>query len=240
MLGVLCCGLLLVGAVDRRGYRLHFSCTFVGMPFPVSLQTILLDQTKLQLFVPDAIAVRFAYEKGAIPFPYWSQVWPAAKALAQFILQRPHYTGGKKVLELGGGLGLPSLVAARNAQQVLCTDVAAEAVDIVRQSAAHLHLQNFRADVLDWQYVPQALQADVLLLSDINYEPAAFAAMQRVIDFFLNQGTTILLSTPQRLMAKNFIAPLLAHCTRQQEIAVVHERSQVPITIIVVEQKDFS
>lgn len=204
------------------------------MPFPINLQSVFLREQSIELFVPDATFIREAYEKGAISFPYWSQVWPAAKALAEFLLQHPPYTSEKKVLELGGGLGLPSLVAARNAQRVLCTDVAPEAIEIVKRSAAHLRLQNFVADILDWQHIPQTLEADVLLLSDINYEPSAFATMQKVVASFLAKGTIILLSTPQRLMAKDFVAPLLRHCTLQEEIAVRQQEKQVAVTVMVL------
>ena len=66
--------------------------------------------------------------QATIAFPYWSKVWPSAEALALFILQHPEYIAGKMVVELGAGLGLPSLVAAQMAASVLCTDYEPEAV----------------------------------------------------------------------------------------------------------------
>jgi predicted nicotinamide N-methyase len=213
---------------------LLFFPSLLHMLFSLHLQTMELAGTPVAIFVPELDAVKAMYEEGAIHFPYWSQVWPAAKALAQFLLLNPSYTNGKSVLEIGAGLGLPSLVAARNAARVLCTDHVPEAVAVARQSAEHNRLQNFTADVLDWQHLPKGLKADVLLLSDINYEPAAFDTLQKVIAAFLQGGTTIVLSTPQRLMARTFIAPLLANCTRQEEIVVLQKESEVPITVLVL------
>jgi predicted nicotinamide N-methyase len=215
-------------------------CTFARMRFPLVLQSILLQQEQIKLYVPDGKAVRDAYEKRSIPFPYWSRVWPSAIALAGFLLQHPHYTKKKKVVELGAGLGLPSLIAANNAIHVLCTDMMAEAVAVVQQSIAYLHLQNVAAEVLDWRHLPQDMEADVLLLSDINYEPAAFALLQEVMALFLQRGTTIILSTPQRLMAKDFIAPLLVDCTKQEELTVSHNSENVAITVVVLEKKNVS
>lgn len=212
-------------------------CTFAGMHFPLVLQNIPLQQGRVELYVPVANAVRDAYKKGMIPFPYWSQVWPAAKALAEFLLQHPHYTEKQRVVELGAGLGLPSLVAARTAAHVLCTDMVAEAVAAVRQSVAHQNLPNVAAEVLDWQGLPQGLLADVVLLSDINYEPAAFALLQTVIASFLQKGTTIILSTPQRLMARDFIAPLLVDSIQQEEVCVPHEGEEVMITVVVLRRE---
>lgn len=208
------------------------------MYFPLHLQTVSVQQEQLQLYVPEEEAVRNAYKKGDIPFPYWSQIWPAAKALAGFLLQHPHCTEKKKVVELGAGLGLPSLVAARNATHVLCTDMVPEAVATVQQSAAHLNLQNVAVEVLDWRHLPKDLKTDVLLLSDINYEPAAFALLQDVITLFLQKRATIILSTPQRLMAKDFIAPLLVDCTQQEEIKVLHNGENIAIAVVMLESKN--
>ena len=40
--------------------------------------------------------------------PYWAELWPAARALAAALPEVP----GLRVIELGAGLGVPSLVAA--------------------------------------------------------------------------------------------------------------------------------
>ena len=42
--------------------------------------------------------------------PYWAELWPSAVALARVIARRP--LTGRRVLELGCGLGLPALAAA--------------------------------------------------------------------------------------------------------------------------------
>jgi predicted nicotinamide N-methyase len=206
------------------------------MSFLLHLQQFAVDESLMELFVPDAGAVKKAWQSGDIPFPYWSQVWPSAKALATFLVQQPSFVRDKTVLELGAGLGLPSLVAARFAAQVRCTDYAPEAVDIAAASAAEAGLKNMTASVLDWQHLPPGLHADVLLLSDINYVPEAFAQLSFVIAGFLSQGTTVLLSTPQRLMAKDFLVPLLADCQQQKEIEVSHEGKNVVITVMVLKK----
>lgn len=212
-----------------------FLCTFAPMQFPLTWQTISLQQEPVGLYVPDARAVKTAYDGGSISSPYWSQVWPAAKALAQFILANEALLVSKNVLEIGAGLGLPSLVAARFAASVHCTDVSPEAIDIVQASAERLNLKNVYPSVLDWQQLPADLTPDVLLLSDINYEPAAFHHLQTVVKSFLDKNTRILLSTPQRLVAKEFILPLLKHCIFQQEVEVAHNGTKVATAVLVLE-----
>lgn len=206
------------------------------MRFPLLLQKIVLEGSETELFVPDENAVRGAYEKGEIHFPYWSQVWPAAKALAQFLVHHPEYTAGKRVLEIGAGLGLPSIVAARNASFVLCTDYASDAVAIAGQSAQHHSLQNFQAAVLDWNHLPGDLEAGVLLLSDINYEPGALASVKTLIHQFTGSSATVILSTPQRLMAKEFISSLFELCVSQEEMTVVHAGQHVSVSVLVMQK----
>jgi len=204
------------------------------MNFPLQLQKIEFHNGVVELFVPEATAVKEAYQKEKIAFPFWSQVWPAAKALTQFLLTNSFYTENKSVLEIGAGLGLPSLVAARNATAVLCTDSSTEAVQVVAQSATYCALTNFTTAVLDWHHLPQDLVADVLLLSDINYEPDAFPALRKMLDHFLEKGTTVLLSTPQRLMAKAFVLALLPHCIKQEELLVKDGNENVIVTVMVL------
>jgi hypothetical protein len=52
--------------------------------------------------------------------PYWADLWPSARALARVLATRR--LGGMRVLELGCGLALPSLVAARGGARACATD----------------------------------------------------------------------------------------------------------------------
>lgn len=44
--------------------------------------------------------------------PYWCRPWPSAIALAQLILQNPDLVRGKRVCDIGCGLGLAGIAAA--------------------------------------------------------------------------------------------------------------------------------
>ena len=205
------------------------------MAFPVALQIITIGENGIELFLPDEEAVKQAYHQRKISLPYWSKLWPSAIALSEFIVQHPHYIQKKKLVEMGAGLGLPSIVAARHAANVLCTDYVADAVGLAQQSAAHNGLTNFETAVIDWHQLPGKIEADVLLLSDVNYEPASFSLLLKMINGFLQKGTTIILSTPQRLMAKDFVQPLLDVSIVVENRAIESEGKTVLITILVLQ-----
>lgn len=204
------------------------------------LQTFQFGTSTVELYVPDAIKVQEWFgeqlkSNPEIPTPYWSQVWPAAISICEFITHNTDYIKGKKVLELAAGLGLPSFLAAQFAKKVHCSDYVQEAVDVLIKSIQHNNLTNIHCSKMDWNALPHSLTADVLLLSDINYEPTAFEALFKVLQRFLEQGTTIILSTPQRMMAKPFIERLLPFCVQQEEI-IVQENA---LTTVMVLKKDF-
>jgi predicted nicotinamide N-methyase len=207
------------------------------MNFPLHLQTLRINQTDIKLFVPDIEAIQLAYSSQLIAFPYWSRVWPASIALTEFIISNHQLVQNKNLLELGAGLGLPSLVASKYANSVLCSDKDADAVEIIARSAKENNLDNMQAAMIDWEAVQIETAVDVLLLSDVNYEPEIFAKLTELIFQFLSHKTTIFLATPQRLMAKSFIQPLLKFRTHQQEISVTHNQEQTPITILVLQKK---
>ena len=193
----------------------------------------------LELFVPNAREVLDHYlrqkqEQEQVPFPHWTKIWPAALALADFIQQHPSIINNRKVLELAAGLGLPGFVAARYAASVCSSDYLEEAVATMRMSAQHLHLSNFTCRVLDWNFLPDDLTADVLLLSDINYDTDQFDQLYLVLQRFLQQGTIVLLGTPQRLMAKPFIEKLLPFCRQQHEMIISYQQQQTPISILLL------
>jgi predicted nicotinamide N-methyase len=204
------------------------------MSFPLQLKTFHFAKHYVEIFVPESTALQQSYQQGEIAFPFWSQVWPAAKALTQFILQNLDYVLQKKIVELGAGLGLPSMAAARFAASVLCSDISEEAIEAATKSAAHNHLNNLTVSLLDWNYLPANLEADVLLLSDVNYEPQIFLLLQKLIKDFLQKNTTVILSTPQRLMAKEFMIPLINFCKHQEDRIIIHEEKEVTVTIFVL------
>ena len=78
--------------------------------------------------------------------PYWAELWPAARALASALPE----VAGLRVVELGCGLGVPSLVAAARGAEVTATDWAADAIELLRENAARNGL-TLHAEVRDWR-----------------------------------------------------------------------------------------
>lgn len=209
------------------------------MEIATSLQRVEREGYSIELWVPDAQQVQQNYyaQKAVVPatpFPHWTRLWPASLALTDFLFHHTEYINNKNVLELAAGLGLPSLLAARYAQTVYCSDYLPEATSVIQQSAAYLTLPNFQCGVLNWHELPEYLTADVLLLSDVNYEPVEFEQLYTIFSRFLQNGTTIILTTPQRLMAKPFIERLLPWCQLHETAFIPASDGEQAISVLVL------
>jgi len=96
--------------------------------------------------------------------PYWAELWPAATALAEALPD----VSGLRVVELGCGLGVTSLVAAAKGAKVTATDWAPEAIELLRANAERNGIA-LRAEVRDWRE-PWDERFDLALAADVLYE----------------------------------------------------------------------
>lgn len=204
------------------------------MPLRLRLHPFSISNTRLEIFIPDAEAVQKIYSNNKHA-AYWAQVWPASIGLCHFLYKHPHYIEERNVVELAAGLGLPGLYAATMAKQVTITDREEQAVACIQQSIMHLQLKNAQATKMDWKNAVKTALPDVLLLSDVNYEPEVFEELMRVLEHFLHNKVTIIISTPQRLVAKPFINMLLPYCTQQWNGQVVLNERETGVSVFVLE-----
>jgi predicted nicotinamide N-methyase len=133
----------------------------------------------------------------------------------------------KKVLEIAAGIGLPSLMIAPHAQTITCTDISEEAVDAMKISAQINGYENVHVQTLNWMDVPENLQADLLLLSDVNYAPADLENLKILIQRFLIKGCLVILSTPERIVARSFIQDFLSFMVKHESFPVEQETIHV-------------
>jgi len=135
--------------------------------------------------------------------PYWAEVWPSGVALARRVARRPPRRGAR-VLELGCGLGLPSLAAARAGARVLATDWAPEAIARLEANAAR-NGARLEAAVAGWEEI-EALAARgpwaLVLAADVLYERRNLVLLTALLP---RLGAPVWLADPQRPLASEFL-----------------------------------
>jgi predicted nicotinamide N-methyase len=109
--------------------------------------------------------------------PYWSILWRSGVTLAREVAGSELH--GQRVIELGSGLGLPSLAAARAGAEVLAVDVAPEAIELLRVNARKNGVA-VEAELADWSRPDPLLERgpfDLALGADVLYERQSTASL---------------------------------------------------------------
>jgi predicted nicotinamide N-methyase len=135
--------------------------------------------------------------------PYWSVLWRSGLGLGRELSRRG--MDGLRVVELGCGMGVPSLVASRSGAVVLATDASAEALELLACNASRNGVDLDTAPV-DWAS-PAALLArapfDLVLAADVLYERASVAQLLALLP---RLAPRVLLADPGRPAADAFLA----------------------------------
>jgi predicted nicotinamide N-methyase len=135
--------------------------------------------------------------------PYWAELWPSGVALAQHVAALD--LRGRRVLELGCGLALPSLAAALGGAEVLATDWASEALELVTANAAANGLRIGTA-LVDWQEgaPPELVPFEVVLAADVLYEKRNTVPLLGVLTAVTAATGTAVVADPGRRHAPAF------------------------------------
>ena len=138
--------------------------------------------------------------------PYWAIMWPSGLSLACAVADEPPV--GRRVLELGCGLGLPSVAAARGGARVVATD---GAPDAVAYAAHNLALNGLRGDVAvaDWHDAPALARGgpfDLVLAADVLYLRRNVEQLLRLLPGLVAPDGEVWLADPGRNGAREFLA----------------------------------
>jgi predicted nicotinamide N-methyase len=206
--------------------------------YPLKLATLKNGQS---LYIPDQALVKTTYQKlvAADPttlFPYWAKVWASSDAIVQFLLEEPGWIQNKKVLEIGAGIGVPSLSIATQAHKIIVSDYAPEAVMLLQKNIEYLKLTNVLAQQIDWNNVSEDLVVDTILLSDTNYEPHEHNNLVLLIEKYINTGSTIIVATPNRLSSNPFLENVSKYMYCSKNYRIIDSESLVEIIVMVLKK----
>ena len=138
--------------------------------------------------------------------PYWAELWASAVGLAHDVSMRS--LRGRPTLELGCGLGLPSIAAALAGGHVLATDWSPDAV---RATAANAERNDVELETLRCAWAePDAIVArapwPLVLASDVLYEARNVELLLDLLPRLVDKKSRVLIADPGRNPAEDFIA----------------------------------
>ncbi len=112
-------------------------------------------------------------------FPFWIRLWDAAMILA-YVLGSQAGVEGRKLLELGAGLGAPGLAAAAAGFEVTISDYEEIIMDFQKVSAAASGLAGIHFMHLDWLNPPEMQPFDVLAGAEILFRDEFFQPLLNI------------------------------------------------------------
>ena len=135
--------------------------------------------------------------------PYWANVWESAIVLAEEIAGEQGT--GRTLLELGCGLALPAIVAARRGFRATASDYEEDALEGVRFNAAMNAAQSLEVRLVDWRDPPADLgRFDLVVAADVLYERHHAVALSAMIARTLAPDGLALVADPGRARAAAF------------------------------------
>ena len=166
-------------------------------------ETLVIEGLQLSILRPadsEALLSEEAFEHEEY-LPYWAELWPSGVALARAVGQRA--VKGLRVLELGCGLGLPSIVAALGGAQVLATDWSPEALEVTAANAER-NGGDLETALVSWADPAPLLDRgpwDLVLGADLLYEARN---VDQLLDLLPRLAGEVLLAEPGRPPAARF------------------------------------
>jgi predicted nicotinamide N-methyase len=175
-------------------------------------EVVALDGRDLRLLRPrdaEALLDEDAFEHEEY-LPYWAELWPSSLALARAVSARA--LRGARTLELGCGLGLPSIAAALAGGRVLATDWSPDAIAMARANAERNGAQ-VETLVCSWTEPGPLVERapwDLVLASDVLYEARNADAL---LELLPRLGREVWLADPGRVPAARFLERATADWT---------------------------
>ena len=147
--------------------------------------------------------------------PYWAELWPSSVALARAVVAAK--PAGARVLELGCGLGLPSIAAALSGAHVLATDRSPDALGFTTYNAG-LNRASVEVGICSWAQPESVLSRapwDLVLAADVLYLHSGLAPLDDLLPRLVAGTGEVWLAEPGRPPAAAF----LESCTRWAAIS---------------------
>jgi predicted nicotinamide N-methyase len=185
-------GAALVAALERR--------------FDTVVDDVAIDERTLSILHPrnsdDLIREEDFVEDERLP--YWADIWPSSTILAAQILGRPGQ--GRRLLELGCGVGLVTTAAMAAGYSVVASDYYSDALAFTRANAFRNLGNSPAVEMMNWRSFPaDAKEFDKVIASDVLYESEYAKLLPGILKGALTLHGVALIADPGRIAAPEFL-----------------------------------
>ena len=132
--------------------------------------------------------------------PYWADLWPSSFVLARHLAAQEGR--GRRLLELGCGVGLVAVAASRAGFEVTATDYYEDALEFASVNVTRNGSPAPSVRMIDWRALPGDLGTfDMVVASDVLYEVRYPGLIAAVLAHTLTPRGEGLIADPGRVAA---------------------------------------
>ncbi len=173
-------------------------------------KTVGIKGRNFTLLTPKFIEEYIDSENPLQDFPLWSKVWEASWVLADFLAGLPA-DPGKRILEIGCGLGLVGVVAASFGHKVVMTEHNPEALEFARANAELNGCPEVEIIDLDWNSPSLYGRFDYIVGSEIVYHQKDFDPLKNLFERLLKPDGEVILCEGVRRTSLDFFKEMQRH-----------------------------
>lgn len=176
----------------------NFHRTYETVTTPVSI-----NGQSLNLFTPASIDRFIDPDNVMTNFPLWAKLWEASGVLASYLSNLPP-DPNQTMLEIGCGLGMVGIVAAKAGHRITMTEINPDALNFARANALANECPQIAIQRLDWNAPQLENRFDYIVGSETVYKTEDIDGLEALFDRYLNPGGTIILAEGVRRTGVDF------------------------------------
>ncbi len=171
--------------------------------YQTEVTEIVVAGRKYQILLPRGLDQFIKAEDVLDDFPLWVKLWKASWILADFLAQRK-VDPDKQLLEIGGGLGLVSIVGFACGHRMTMTEYNPHALQFAKANAHLNNCAQLPVVSLDWQQPNLTGSFDTILASEVTYRSQDFAPLLNLFLSYLTPSGEIILASEMRKTSGEF------------------------------------
>ena len=175
--------------------------------YETDINDLVINGRKFQIVLPKDLQRFLNADDIMQEFPLWAKIWPASWVLAGYLAEMP-VASDKRFLEIGGGIGLVSVVAAAFGHDIIMTEYNPDSLQFARANALINKCPQLNIQELDWNRPRLPGQFDYIVASEVSYRGEDIQALQKLFKSSLNSDGEVILAGEMRRLSKDFYKAL--------------------------------
>lgn len=159
------------------------------------------------------------------PMPYWAEIWPSGVVLAGMVAREPGVFQGKRVLELGPGVGVTAVAAMQAGADLMIADYAPGSLALCALNALDQVGWEPRTLLVNWRKPSPELFAaagagfSIVLAADVLYHQKDVKPLVTLIERILAPDGEVWIAEPGRDAAESLLEKVSRrgwHCVSEE------------------------